>query len=132
MPRAASGVPGKARHKKVLKQAKGYRGAQSKLYRTALERVRRALRFAYRDRRAKKRDMRSLWIVRIGVAARESGLNYAQFIHGLKLADVSLNRKVLADLAVSAPNAFAQVAEAAKGALSKAGKPLKVAPSVHA
>lgn len=122
MPRSASGVPGKARHKKVLKQAKGYRGGQSKLYRTALERVRRALRFAYRDRRVKKRDMRSLWIIRIGTAARLNGMSYSELMHGLKLADVGLNRKMLADVAVVSPDAFGDMVNAAKQALEKAGK----------
>ncbi len=117
MPRAVSGVPGKARHKKVLKAARGYRGGQSKLYRTALERVRRAMRFAYRDRRVKKREMRGLWIVRIGAAARLHGLNYSQLISGLKKANVGLDRKQLSDLAVRAPEVFAEVAGAAKSAL---------------
>lgn len=120
MPRAASGVPGKARHKKVLSLAKGYRGGQSKLYRTALEKVRRALRYAYRDRRVKKREFRGLWITRIGIAAREHGLNYSQFIHGLKEANIGLDRKVLADIAVKDPAAFGKIAQEAKTALAKA------------
>lgn len=120
MSRAASGVPGKARHKKVLKQAKGFRGGQSKLYRTALERVRRAMVFAYRDRRVKKREMRGLWIIRIGSAAKLHGLSYSRLIHGLKVANINLDRKVLADLAVSDPVAFERVAQEAKAVLNKA------------
>ena len=117
MPRATNNAAAKARHKKVLKEAKGYRGAQSKLYRTALERNRRALQFAYRDRRVRKREMRRLWIIRIGAAARENGLNYAQLINGLNKANIEINRKMLAELAVSDPQSFAGIATAAKSAL---------------
>lgn len=119
MPRAVSGVPAKARHKKVLSLAKGYRGAQSKLYRTAVEKVRRALRFAYRDRRVKKRDFRGLWIVRIGSAAKASGISYSQLIHGLKVAGIDLNRKMLSEMAIADPTAFEQLVQQARQALEK-------------
>jgi large subunit ribosomal protein L20 len=100
-----------------LKLAKGYRGTKSKLYRSAKESVERGLNFAYTGRKLKKRDFRSLWIVRIGAAARLNGLNYSQLMHGLKLAGVELDRKVLADLAVHQPESFANVAAQAKSAL---------------
>ena len=97
--------------------AKGFRGTKSKLYRSAKESVERGLNFAYTGRKLKKRDFRSLWIVRIGAAARLNGLNYSQFMHGLKLAGIELDRKVLADLAVNQPEAFAEAATQAKNAL---------------
>jgi large subunit ribosomal protein L20 len=100
-----------------LKLAKGYRGTKSKLYRSAKESVERGLNFAYTGRKLKKRDFRSLWIVRIGAAARLNGLNYSQFMHGLKLAGIELDRKVLADLAANTPDAFKEVAAQAKNAL---------------
>jgi large subunit ribosomal protein L20 len=100
-----------------LKLAKGYRGTKSKLYRSAKESVERGLNFAYTGRKLKKRDFRSLWIVRIGAAARLNGMNYSQFMHGLKLAGIELDRKVLADLAAKQPDAFAAVAVQAKDAL---------------
>lgn len=102
----------KARHrrKKVLKLAKGYRGGRSKLFRTAADSVDKALAYAYRDRRQRKRDFRKLWIVRINAATRMNNLSYSKFIHGLKLAKVQLDRKVLAELAISDPSGFAQVA----------------------
>jgi large subunit ribosomal protein L20 len=101
----------KARHRrqKVLKLAKGFRGGRSKLYRTAAGTLDRALRYAYRDRKARKRDLRALWITRINAAARMHDLSYNQFIHGLKQACVELDRKVLAELAVSDPKGFAQI-----------------------
>ncbi|MEP6570668.1 MAG: 50S ribosomal protein L20, partial [Acidobacteriota bacterium] len=102
---------------KILKLAKGYRGTKSKLYRSAKESVERGLNFAYTGRKLKKRDFRSLWIVRIGAAARLNGTNYSQLMHGLKVAGVDLDRKVLADLAVNQPEAFAAVALQAKNAL---------------
>ncbi|MBT8762840.1 50S ribosomal protein L20 [Desulfohalobiaceae bacterium Ax17] len=102
------------RHKKYLKMAKGYRGARSKLYRTARETVERALCYAYRDRKQKKRDFRKLWIVRINAAAREYGLSYSRFMHGLNEAGVAVNRKVLADMAVNEKAAFAKLAEMVK------------------
>ena len=117
MPRAKRGNKRLERRKKILKLAKGYRGTKSKLYRSAKESVERGLNFAYTGRKLKKRDFRSLWIVRIGAAARLNGLNYSQFMHGLKLAGIELDRKVLADLAANTPQAFAEVAVQAKNAL---------------
>ncbi len=120
MPRAKRGNKRLEKRKKILKLAKGYRGTKSKLYRSAKESVERALNFAYTGRKLKKRDFRSLWIVRIGAAARLSGLNYSQFMHGLKLAGIELDRKVLADLAANQPDAFREVALQAKNALDNA------------
>ena len=117
MPRAKRGNKRLERRKKILKLAKGYRGTKSKLYRSAKESVERGLNFAYTGRKLKKRDFRSLWIVRIGAAARLNGLNYSQFMHGLKLAGIELDRKVLADLAAKQPDAFAAVAVEARNAL---------------
>jgi large subunit ribosomal protein L20 len=117
MPRAKRGNKRKENRKKVLKLAKGYRGTKSKLYRSATESVERALNFAYTGRKLKKRDFRSLWIVRIGAGARINGLNYSQFMHGLTLAGIELDRKVLADLAANAPEAFAELAGQAKSAI---------------
>lgn len=106
MPRATYSVPSHRRRRKVLKQAKGYRGGKSKLIRTAMESVDRALQFAYRDRRQKKRDFRKLWIARINAAVRANGMNYSAFIHGLKKNNVEINRKILADMAIHDPEAF--------------------------
>lgn len=117
MPRAKRGNKRLEKRKKILKLAKGYRGTKSKLYRSAKESVERGLNFAYTGRKLKKRDFRSLWIVRIGAAARLNGLNYSQFMHGLKLAGIELDRKVLADLAANTPDAFKEVAVQAKNAL---------------
>lgn len=117
MPRAKRGNKRLERRKKILKLAKGYRGTKSKLYRSAKESVERGLNFAYTGRKLKKRDFRSLWIVRIGAAARLNGLNYSQLMHGLKLAEIELDRKVLADLAVNQPEAFTEVALQAKNAI---------------
>jgi large subunit ribosomal protein L20 len=117
MPRAKRGNKRLERRKKILKLAKGYRGTKSKLYRSAKESVERGLNFAYTGRKLKKRDFRSLWIVRIGAAARLNGLNYSQLMHGLKLAEIELDRKVLADLAVNQPEAFKEVARRAKNAI---------------
>jgi large subunit ribosomal protein L20 len=117
MPRAKRGNKRLERRKKILKLAKGYRGTKSKLYRSAKESVERGLNFAYTGRKLKKRDFRSLWIVRIGAAARLNGLNYSQFMHGLKLAGIELDRKVLADLAVHQPDAFKETAAQARAAL---------------
>jgi large subunit ribosomal protein L20 len=114
MPRAKGGAKTRQRRKKVLKKAKGYFGGRRKLYRTAKETVLRAGAFAYRDRRQKKRLARSLWIVRINAACRELGLSYSTFMNGLKNAGVMLDRKVLAELAVNDPGAFAKLAERAK------------------
>src|SRR6266566_2435824 len=118
MPRAKRGNKRLERRKKILKLAKGYRGTKSKLYRSAKESVERGLNFAYTGRKLKKRDFRSLWIVRIGAAARLNGLNYSRFMHGLKLAGIELDRKVLADLAANQPEAFKEVAVHAKDALA--------------
>lgn len=117
MPRAKRGNKRLERRKKILKLAKGYRGTKSKLYRSAKESVERGLNFAYTGRKLKKRDFRSLWIVRIGAAARLNGINYSQLMHGLKLAGVELDRKVLADLAVNQPEAFTGLAAQAKNTL---------------
>ena len=117
MPRAKRGNKRLERRKKILKLAKGYRGTKSKLYRSAKESVERGLNFAYTGRKLKKRDFRSLWIVRIGAAARLNGINYSQLMHGLKVAGVELDRKVLADLAVNQPEAFTAVVAQAKSAL---------------
>ena len=117
MPRAKRGNKRLERRKKILKLAKGYRGTKSKLYRSAKESVERGLNFAYTGRKLKKRDFRSLWIVRIGAAARLNGLNYSQFMHGLKLAGVELDRKILADFAAKQPEAFTALAAQAKTAL---------------
>ena len=114
MPRVKRGFKARHRRNKVLKLAKGYRGARSKLFRSATEAVDRALNYAFRDRRVKKRDFRALWITRINAAARLNGLSYSKLIHGLKLADVQIDRKVMADLAVSDPQGFAAIASAAK------------------
>ncbi|HKC64557.1 MAG TPA: 50S ribosomal protein L20 [Pyrinomonadaceae bacterium] len=117
MPRAKRGNKRLERRKKILKLAKGYRGTKSKLYRSAKESVERGLNFAYTGRKLKKRDFRSLWIVRIGAAARLNGLNYSQFMHGLKVAGIELDRKVLADLAANQADAFAELAGQVKTAL---------------
>ena len=111
-------VTAKARHKKVLKQAKGFRGARSRTYKVAKQAVMRAGQYAYRDRRVKKRVFRSLWIVRINAAARENGLTYSKLIAGLKKANIDLDRKVLASIAVNDKEAFSQIAEQAKANLA--------------
>ena len=111
--RIKRGFKARRRRKKILKLAKGFRGGRSKLYRTAADAVDKALMYAYRDRRARKRDFRRLWISRINAAARMNNLSYSKFIHGLKLANIELDRKVLAELAVSDPSGFAQVAKMA-------------------
>lgn len=116
MTRVKRGTKRKDRRKKILKLAKGYYGSRSKLHRTAKETVERALAFAYRDRRRKKREFRSLWIVRINAAARLHDLKYSTFMTGLKKAGIELDRKVLAELAVSNPDAFAELASKAKEA----------------
>jgi len=117
MPRVKNAVATKRRKKKVLSKAKGYWGARSRLYRTAQEAVNRAEAYAYRDRRVRKRDFRQLWIARINAAARINGLSYSRLIHGLDKAGVEINRKVLADLAVTDPPAFSAIAEQAKAHL---------------
>lgn len=117
MARVKRGFKLRRRHKKVLKLAKGYRGARSRLYRTAIQIVRRALCYAYRDRKVKKRDFRTLWIQRINAASRAHGLPYGQFMNGLKKASIALNRKQLANLAVHDNTAFAGLVQKAKSAL---------------
>ena len=117
MPRVKNAFATKRRKKKILSKAKGYWGARSRLYRTAQEAVNRAEAYAYRDRRVRKRDFRQLWIARINAAARINGLSYSRLIHGLDKAGVEINRKVLADLAVTDPPAFSAIAEQAKAHL---------------
>ena len=111
MPRANSSVPRHRRHRKVVKQAKGYYGARSRNFKAAKDAVEKAGLYAYRDRRQKKRQFRRLWIIRINAAARQHGLSYSQFISGLKTNGVDLDRKVLADMAMNEPNAFAELAK---------------------
>lgn len=118
MPRVKRGVQARARHKKVLDQAKGYYGARSRCYRTAKQAVIKAGQYAYRDRRVRKREFRALWIIRINAAAREFGLSYSRFMSGLSKAEVSVDRKVLADLAIFDKTAFGSLAERAKQALA--------------
>jgi large subunit ribosomal protein L20 len=114
------GVAGRARHKKILKLAKGYRGRAKSSFRIAVEKVEKGLQYAYRDRRVKKRNFRALWIQRINAGARESGLTYSQFINGLKLAGIELDRKVLADLAARDIAAFQTIVAQAQAALTQA------------
>jgi large subunit ribosomal protein L20 len=111
--RVRRGFKARKRRQKVLKLAKGFRGGRSKLFRTAADAVDKALMYAYRDRRQRKRDFRQLWITRINAAARINDLSYSKFIHGLKRAGITLDRKVLADLAISDPAGFAQIAKLA-------------------
>src|SRR4051794_8073213 len=120
MARVKRGVTTHARHKKVLELAKGYRGRGSKAYRIAIEKVEKGLQYAYRDRRNKKRDFRGLWIQRINAGVREHGMTYSQFMHGLKLAGIGLDRKVLSDLAIREPEAFASIVSNAQTALGEA------------
>ena len=119
MPRVKRGTKRHNRRKKLLKLASGYYLNKSKLYKFAKESVEKALVYAYRDRKARKRDFRRLWIIRIGAAARQNGLNYHQFIHGLKQAGVELDRKVLSDIAITDPSAFKNLAETARNAVKK-------------
>jgi len=118
MPRVKSGVTANARHKKVLGKAKGYYGARSKIYRVAKQAVIKAGQYAYRDRRQRKRQFRTLWIARINAAARENGMSYSRLIDGLNKANVEVDRKVLADLAVFDAAGFSALAEKAKAGLS--------------
>lgn len=118
MARVKRGVVSKARHNKVLKKAKGYYGARSKVYRVAKQAVIKAGQYAYRDRRARKREFRALWIARINAAARMHGLSYSRMINGLKKAEIEIDRKVLSDIAVRDPDAFGAIAEQAKAALA--------------
>lgn len=117
MARVKRGVVARARHKKVLRQAKGYYGARSRVYRVAIQAVTKAGQYAYRDRRQRKRQFRQLWITRINAAARENGLSYSHLINGLKKAAVDIDRKVLADIAVFDKPSFAALAKKAKEAL---------------
>lgn len=117
MARVKRGVTAHARHKKIMKAAKGYYGARSRVYRVAKQAVIKAAQYAYRDRRQRKRQFRQLWIQRINAAARLHDLSYSRFMNGLKKATIDLDRKVLADIAVHDPAGFAKLAEAAKGAL---------------
>lgn len=116
MSRATNNVAARARHHKVLKSAKGYRGGKSRLYKTAKEAVERSMVYAFRDRKVRKRDYRKLWIMRINAAARLHGMSYSTFISGLKLSQIDINRKVLAEIAVNDAAGFAKLAEAAKQA----------------
>lgn len=118
MPRVKRGVTARARHKKVLEQAKGYRGRRKNVYRVAKEAVMKAGQYAYRDRRQRKRQFRALWIARINAGAREFGLTYSRFMNGLKKAAIDIDRKVLADLAVFDKPAFGKLAERAKASLA--------------
>jgi len=118
MPRVKRGVTARARHKKVLDQAKGFRGRRKNVFRVANEAVMKAGQYAYRDRRVRKREFRALWIARINAAARELGLSYSVLMNGLKKAEIEIDRKVLADLAVLDKAAFAQIADQAKAKLS--------------
>jgi large subunit ribosomal protein L20 len=124
--RVKRGVTTHARHQKVLELAKGYRGRGSTAYRVALEKVEKALRYAYRDRRNRKRDFRALWIQRINAGAQH-GLTYSQFMHGIKLAGLDLDRKVLSDIAIREPEAFQAIAATAQAALEKAPQPAAAA-----
>lgn len=117
MPRVKRGVQARARHKKVLAQAKGYYGRRKNVFRVAVQAVTKAGQYAYRDRRTRKREFRRLWIARINAAARECGISYSRFMHGLKNASIDLDRKVLADIAVFDKQAFAALAEKAKASL---------------
>lgn len=119
MARVKSGTVRRKRRKRILKLAKGYYGAKHRLYRVANQQVMKSLDYAYRDRRRRKRDFRKLWITRINAAARMHGLSYSRFMHGLKMAGIEVNRKMLADLAVSDQEAFKQLAETAKAQLNK-------------
>lgn len=123
MPRVKRSTKRRARRKKLLKHAKGFFLTKSKLYRSAKEAVNRSLRYSYRDRRNRKRDFRTLWIQRIGAAARNNGTSYSQLIHGLKLGGIDIDRKILADMAVRDAEGFAALAAQAKERLAKAPAP---------
>ena len=117
MPRVKRGFKARRRHNRILKLAKGYRGAHGRLYRSAVEAVERALCYAYRDRKVRKRSLRRLWITRINAAVRLHGMSYSRFVHGLKKAEIGLDRRVLAELATSDPTAFGEVVQAARAEL---------------
>ena len=120
MTRVKNGVTTKKRHKKVLKAAKGYFGSKHRLYKTAKEQVMHSGAYAYRDRKNKKRDFRKLWIARINAGCRQNNMSYSTFMHGLKVANINLNRKVLADLALNDATAFSKLVETSKNALKQA------------
>lgn len=130
MTRVKGGTITRARHKKALKQAKGYFGSKHKLYKTAKEQVRHSLMYAYRDRRTKKRDFRKLWITRINAACRQNDISYSRFINGLSKAGIEINRKMLSEIAIDDPKIFAGLVATAKEALS--GKEIKEAPKAAA
>jgi large subunit ribosomal protein L20 len=117
--RVKTGIVRHRRHKKLLKQARGFYSGRRKHFRKAKEQLERSLVYAYRDRRQKKRDFRRLWITRINAATRLNGMNYSTFMHGLKLANIELDRKILADMAMNAPESFTKIADASKAALKK-------------
>ena len=119
MPRVKKSVVARRRHKKILRLARGYWGAKSKLFRVAKQQVMRSLMYAYRDRRTRKRNFRRLWISRINAAARQNGLSYSRFMGGLKQAGIAIDRKVLADIAVNDQSAFKRLVEVAKGGLEQ-------------
>ena len=119
MARVKGGKVARKRRKKILKLAKGYYGSKHRLYKTANEQVMKSLQYAYRDRRQRKRDFRKLWITRINAACRMNGLSYSKFMHGLKLAEIDLNRKMLAEIAINDEKAFTQIANIAKAAIAK-------------
>lgn len=121
MARTRRGTHARKRHRDTLRRARGYRGAASRRFRVAREAVQHAERYSYRDRRRRKRDFRRLWITRINAAARSEGLAYSRFMHGLKLAEVELDRKVLADIAVRDPDTFGELVGVARSALDRAG-----------
>ena len=123
MARVKGGTISRARHKKALKQAKGYFGSKHKLYKTAKEQVRHSLMYAYRDRRQKKRDFRKLWITRINAACRQNDISYSKFINGLSKAGIEINRKMLSEIAIDDPKTFASLVQTAKDA--KEGKEIK-------
>ena len=119
MARVKGGTVARRRRKKILKLARGYFGSKHRLYKTANEQVMKSLQYAYRDRRQRKRDFRKLWITRINAAARMNGLSYSKFMHGLKLAEIDINRKMLADIAIRDQEAFTLIADQAKAAMAK-------------
>jgi large subunit ribosomal protein L20 len=129
MPRVKRAVHARKKRREILAQAKGYYGARSRRYRVAKEQVMHSLAYAYRDRRDRKGQFRRLWITRIGAAARAGGITYSAFIHGLQRAGVDLDRKVLADLAVTDPSAFSSLVEAAKAGLEAEAKPKRARPA---
>ena len=119
MPRTTTAVPSRARRKKTLKLAKGYYGSKHTLYRTANEQVMRSMRYSYRDRKQLKREMRKLWITRINAAARLNNTTYSELMHGLRLANISINRKMLSEVAIHDPEGFTKIVEEAQKALEK-------------